>query len=170
MNHIECAQALAQNQYVFQSLLQQASGDQLLWRPHPEHWCLLEIVCHLLDIEVEDFRARAAFMLNGTKGKMPSIEPVNWVKDRRYIEQNFEETLQRFLEERTKSVEWLKGLEHPNFERTYEHSYFRSQTADFFLTNWVAHDYLHIRQITRIQYLYLKDHAAVEIEYAGNWS
>jgi hypothetical protein len=35
------------------------------------------------------------------------------------------------------------------------------------LASWLAHDLLHIRQITRLKYQYLaKDYA---IDYAGNW-
>ena len=42
-------------------------------------------------------------------------------------------------------------------------------SAKLFLTNWLAHDYLHIRQIIRYQYHYLKESTAIDLGYAGNW-
>ena len=51
-------QQLENNQKVFQNLLTNKTKDLYLWRPKPEKWCLLEIVCHLLDEEKDDFRAR----------------------------------------------------------------------------------------------------------------
>lgn len=33
--------------------------------------------------------------------------------------------------------------------------------------NWLAHDYLHMRQI--IKYQYLKEKTNIDLQYAGNW-
>jgi hypothetical protein len=41
--------------------------------------------------------------------------------------------------------------------------------AKIFLANWLAHDYLHIRQIIRYQFEYLKVKTEVDLNYAGNW-
>jgi hypothetical protein len=38
-----------------------------------------------------------------------------------------------------------------------------------FLHNWLAHDYLHIRQIIRIKYDYLKKTSGEILLYAGEW-
>ncbi len=42
-------------------------------------------------------------------------------------------------------------------------------TAKMFLSNWLAHDYLHIRQITKLKYDYLKQLTNEDLNYAGNW-
>jgi len=42
-------------------------------------------------------------------------------------------------------------------------------SAKFILANWLAHDYLHIRQITRLKYDYLQDIPNENLSYAGNW-
>lgn len=42
-------------------------------------------------------------------------------------------------------------------------------SAKLFLTNWLAHDYLHIRQILRYDYDYLKQKTNLDLGYAGNW-
>jgi len=42
-------------------------------------------------------------------------------------------------------------------------------TASMFFSNWLAHDYLHIRQITRLKYDYLKQLTNEDLSYAGTW-
>jgi hypothetical protein len=42
-------------------------------------------------------------------------------------------------------------------------------TARSFLTNWLAHDYLHLRQILRIKHHYLKTESGESLSYAGAW-
>lgn len=42
-------------------------------------------------------------------------------------------------------------------------------SAKLFLTNWLAHDYLHIRQVNRMRYLYLKTQTGIPLDYAGDY-
>ena len=42
-------------------------------------------------------------------------------------------------------------------------------SAKLFLTNWLDHDYLHIRQIIRYQYQCLKEQTHIDLQYAENW-
>ncbi len=37
------------------------------------------------------------------------------------------------------------------------------------MTNWLAHDLLHMRQIIKIKYLYLEQSSNVDLHYAGAW-
>ena len=37
------------------------------------------------------------------------------------------------------------------------------------LTNWLAHDYLHIRQIIKLKFDFLKDQSDEHLSYAGEW-
>ena len=160
---------LEKHHAVFQSLLSKLSPEEILWKKNPEKWCLLEIICHLHDEEVEDFRTRVAYCLERPGEDFPPIDPVGWVASREYIKQDFEEKLSQFLAQRTQSVDWLKNLENPNWESGTDHPKFGFRTAGFFLANWLAHDYLHLRQITRLRYDYLAANSATDIQYAGNW-
>ena len=42
-------------------------------------------------------------------------------------------------------------------------------SARFFLENWLAHDFLHMRQINRRKYEYLRAHVGNALDYAGDW-
>jgi hypothetical protein len=165
----EIIERLQSNSDVFKTLLFYKTKSEFLWRPSPEKWCLLEIVCHLLDEEIEDFRARTNHILETPLKDMNSINPKGWVLERQYIAQDYNKKLDLFLKERGKSIVWLKGLTEANWKNTFKHDILGHMSAKLFLANWLAHDYLHMRQILRYQYLYLKEKSNIDLAYAGNW-
>lgn len=157
------------NQVTFEALLRNIPSSLQRWRPHAEHWCLLEIICHLYDEECEDFRARLKSVLEDPKQPLPPTDPQQWVTSRHYLEQDFANKLSAFLAERDASVQWLRELSNPNWVSAYHHPRVGPLTARMFLVNWLAHDYLHIRQIIRVKYQYLQATSGESLEYAGTW-
>lgn len=160
---------LARNRSVFKALLSETRSELVFWKPAPDKWSLLEVVCHLDDEEREDFRTRVAHCLENPELPLSPIDPVGWVTARKYIEQDFSEKLKSFLAERNDSVEWLRSLENPHWENEYDHRALGIISANRFLSNWLAHDHIHIRQINRIKYEYLSELTAHSLDYAGNW-
>lgn len=169
MNSTKIIQELERNQKVFEGLLTGLSKEEYLWKPFPEKWCLLEIVCHLYDEEKEDFRYRTRHVLETPRDPLPSIDPKGWVLDRKYAEQPFESTLSGFLKEREQSITWLKSLSSPDWDQFYDHKTFGHMTAKMFLSNWLGHDYLHLRQIIKLKFDYLKHSSNEPLGYAGEW-
>ena len=169
MEHTYVIQQLSRNQSTFRDFLSGISKKEYMFRTEPEKWCLLEIVCHLYDEEQYDFRARTKHVLENIKTDPAPIDPEGWVKTKNYIEQDYENTLQKFLEERNKSIVWLHSLKEPNWKNEYIHPKLGPMSAEFFLTNWLAHDYLHFRQITALKYNYLKNISGINLLYAGEW-
>jgi hypothetical protein len=169
MDYVKIIGELSRNRQVFSDLLAEVAKEQVLWKSHPEKWCLLEIVCHLYDEEREDFRARLKHVLETPNNPLPSINPVGWVTERKYLQQDYQEKLKGFLEERKNSIAWLQSLSNPPWYNAYMHPKFGAMTAKMFLTNWVAHDYLHFRQITKLKYDYLAQISGETLDYAGAW-
>lgn len=163
------AAALSANATVFQASLERVPEKQYRWKPAPEKWSLLEVICHLYDEEREDFRARTRHVLEQPDQPMPPIDPVGWVEQRSYLDQQYSEKVNDFLEERRRSVGWLEQLVDPPWENSYDHPHLGSLSARFFLHNWLAHDYLHIKQITQLKYQYLQVHSETPVSYAGTW-
>lgn len=130
---------------------------------------MLEIVCHLYDEEREDFRARTRHVLDTPLEALTPIDPVGWVVERQYMQQEYAAMLGKFLEERQQSVTWLQSLQSPSWDNAYIHPKFGPLTAKMFLTNWLAHDYLHIRQIDRLKHQYLEHISGEKLDYAGGW-
>ncbi len=157
------------NSAVFKQLFSQLSRTEYLWREHEGKWNLLEVVCHLYDEERDDFRTRLKLVLDDPEKPFPPIDPVGWVTERNYEEQDLNTMLEKFLAERRSSIEWLQSLDKPPLENAYMHHKLGPMSGRFILSNWLAHDYLHIRQILRIKYNYLQFTSGQDLSYAGEW-
>lgn len=160
---------LQKNKETFLGLLSGLSSEEYLWRSEPSSWCLLEIVCHLYDEEREDFRTRLKYTLETPELPPPPFDPVVWVKERKYIDQAYELVLSNFLNERDQSIRWLYSLRSPKWDNAYQHPKLGPMSAHHYICNWLAHDYLHIRQILKNKYGYLKEISKNDLLYAGNW-
>ena len=130
---------------------------------------LLEIVCHLLDEEIYDFRTRVKHALDTPEKELTPIDPEGWVTTRNYLSKDYDETLKSFLIERENSIEWLKQLGEVNWSNSLKHPELGDLSAASFLRNWLAHDYLHIRQILRYKFEFLKQSSEIDLSYAGDW-
>lgn len=170
MNTTYIIEQLENNTATFRHLLEAIPKEEYLWKPQPEKWCLLEVVCHLYDEEREDFRTRVKQVLENPELPLKPIDPEGWVSSRKYIEQDYDEKLNAFLTERELSVDWLRSLNNPKWDNAHNHPKFGPHTAALFFTNWLAHDYLHIRQIIGLKHAYLKEMSQQQdLNYAGKW-
>ena len=106
---------LQRNSAVFQSLFALAqTEEERLWRPAPEKWSMLEIVCHLRDEEVEDFRQRVKTTLESPNSFPPPIHPDKWVKERDYQSEDYDSAVAEWIKQRQESIDYLRQLENPN--------------------------------------------------------
>ncbi|MEM7163595.1 MAG: DinB family protein [Bacteroidota bacterium] len=169
MDHLEIARQLKINAKVYKGLFTDLNEEEYLWREEDNKWSLLEVLCHLRDEELEDWQTRTKFILDEIEGDPPPIHPEAWVKERNYQSENFLLALEEFLKRRNQSIQWLETVQEPNWTLAYEHPKLGVQSARLFLENWLAHDYLHIRQINKIKYNYLKKDARESLSYAGEW-
>lgn len=160
---------LRRNKIIFKDLLENLNNDLIFWKQNDQKWCLLEIVCHLYDEEREDFRARVKRTLTEPGKELDKIDPAGWVTSRKYIEQDYPTKLNGFLAERDNSIKFLESLETPKWDNFYQHAKFGKMSAELFFTNWLAHDYLHIKQIIRLKYEYLDTMTNEKLNYAGDW-
>lgn len=161
---------LAAGRGVVRALVADVSEAQALWRPAADQWSILEIVCHLLDEEREDFRTRLDFTLHRPGEAWPPIDPPGWAATRGYRERALAVQLQEWLDERERSLVWLRGLSEPDWARAYHHPKFGPITAGDLLLSWVAHDLLHARQLARRQFEFAALQGAPHsTRYAGDW-
>lgn len=162
-------QQLESNATVFLEMFSSIPPEIRKWRSAPGKWCALEIVCHLYDEELEDFRARTRHVLETPNDPMPGINPLALVTERKYIEQDYDTVLTKFIAERKNSVAWLRGLQNPDWEQAYIHPKVGPLKAKLFVTNWVEHDYLHTRQLLTLKHNYLAQSTGEDLKYAGDW-
>lgn len=165
----ECRQQLEQNARRLAALVQDVEERQARWRPEPDSWSILEVVCHLLEEEQKDFRVRIDFTLHRPGEKWPAIDPQGWVTAHAYNEQDLDESVAAFLAERRASLAWLEGLQDSQWETTYAAPWGPVRAGDL-LAAWTAHDLLHMRQF--VELLWAGNERLVapyRTRYAGDW-
>ena len=163
------AAELERNAETFRALVAGLSMEAARWKPEPSAWSVLEVVGHLGDEEAEDFRRRLELTLADPATAWPPLDPPARVAELRHGEGTLEALLERFLDERARSVAWLRGLgEDADLARAHEHPRIGSLSAGDLLASWLAHDLIHVRQITRLRYGWLEREAAPwSPDYAG---
>jgi hypothetical protein len=99
----------------------------------------------------------------------PAIDPRGWVTARGYNTRELDTSLNNFLTERKKSLVWLGGLTEPQWANSNQGPNGVLRAGDL-LASWLAHDFLHIRQLARLHWQYagaISD--PYETTYGGPW-
>jgi hypothetical protein len=144
--------------------------DDARWKSPDGAWSILEIVRHLLDEEIEDFRRRIRLTIETPAADWPANDPERWAVERRYNEAPLAETAAKFAEERAASVRWLRERVSIDWSVAHSHPQYGSFHAGDLLASWAAHDALHLRQIAkRLYQLTQRDAGKFSIDYAGEW-
>ncbi|MCB0213144.1 MAG: DinB family protein [Anaerolineae bacterium] len=162
-------QELARGAEVVQALVAGMPPGEARFRPAPDVWSVLEVICHLYDEEREDFRQRLDIILHRPDQPWPPIDPAGWVTARNYQARDLAEMLDSFLAERTQSLIWLRGLSTPNWDAVYTARFGPITAGDMFAA-WVAHDALHLRQLVELKWAKVVSLATpYKVQYAGDW-
>jgi hypothetical protein len=165
----EILQQLAETAESIRSLAGGLSNEQARWKPAPDCWSVLEVINHLYDEEREDFRAHVDHLLQRAGQPWPEIHPQAWVKERGYNQRDLQPLLAGFIEERTRSLDWLKSLDAPAWEKYQEFEWGRLTAGDVFVS-WAAHDLLHLRQLVELRWgSTLQNAPPYDVRYAGEW-
>ena len=116
-------------------------------RPAPGKWSVLEVLCHLIDEERDDFRHRVRSTLEDPARDCPPIDPEGWARDRDYNARDVAAMRAEFEHERAVSLAWLRSLRAPQWDQAKVHAVVGPLRAGDLLASWAAHDVLHLRQM-----------------------
>ncbi len=156
---------------IFPIMVSQVSDAEARWKPADGAWSILEIMRHVLDEEIEDFRPRIASTLADPLTAWPAIDPPGWAIARRYNEADLGATVERFKVERADSLAWLRGLVDPQWSNAHPHPSIGSLSAGELLVAWTAHDALHLRQLAKRMFQLAEDAGGdFSARYAGGWT
>jgi hypothetical protein len=145
------------------------SDEWARWKPDPESWSILEVVCHLCDEERLDFRPRLDITLHRPDETWAPIDPQGWVTQREYNRRDLAQMAEEFLAERGKSIAWLKALSAPDWNASYQAPFGEIRAGDL-LASWAAHDLLHLRQLVELHWAgQLEMAQPFGVRYAGDW-
>jgi hypothetical protein len=169
MNHDLIIERLSHNVSIVKSIVDGVNAEQSRWKPSRTEWSILEIVNHMVDEEKDDFRTRLRLALEEPKVPWPPIDPEGWAAERNYNERDFKDSLSNWLDERERSIAWLKNLDAPDWKSAGLHPKLGPMSAELVLANWLAHDLLHIRQMVAVLWANLAFEVdPITLEYAGN--
>ena len=161
---------LAQNGKLIENLVSGIDAEQARWKSAPEKWSIIEAVYHLYQTESGDFRPRLEKTLRNPLEDWDALDAESWTSQRINNRLNLAETAQLFLDEREKSIEFLAEIKDANWSKTHQTEKLILSAGDL-LASWLAHDFLHIKQITRIEYDYVNlISEPFKTAYAGKWT
>ncbi len=151
------------------ALLAGITNEQARFKPSASSWSMLEVINHLYDEEILDFRTRLNFILNPEGKEWKPITPRAWVKLHKYNQRNLATSLENFLRERRRSTRWLDSLGRVDWNTKYVSKFGSMRAGDMF-ASWVAHDGLHLRQFVELHRA-LAERAVkpYKLGYAGEW-
>jgi hypothetical protein len=162
---------LAANAKALESLCQETTDEQALWKQSPEKWSIEQVVYHLARTEEKDFRPRLEKTLRAPGENWQPLATSEMRLGETGAANNLTEYLRNFLNEREKSISWLETIENPVWENSHRHNEQLTLAAGDLLASWLAHDCLHLKQIIRLQYDYVKSISEpFKTDYAGKWT
>ena len=160
---------LARGSQIIQALLSDMTQDEARIKPDAENWSTLEVLCHLVDEEREDFRKHIQQAFSDPQEAWHPIDPQGWVTERQYQKQSLDTKLMEFRQGREGSLRWLEGMHAADWERKIA-APFGDMSAGSLLAAWATHDNLHIRQLVEIRQTILEMKSKpLSTRYAGEW-
>ena len=170
MNLVFYISRLSENARTIESLVCNLSDEQARWKISSDKWSILQIVFHLQQTESKDFRPRLEKTLRDPFEEWSPLLPEEMQLKQETAADDFKIFLQGFLQERENSTGWLKTLDNPNFENTYPRQNLNLCAGDLH-ASWLAHDFLHIKQIIRAHFDYVNQISQpYTTDYAGSWT
>lgn len=130
------------------AVFQGADLEMMRQRESEKKWSPLEILAHLRDEEILDFRARARCAVEGRELEL-NVDPERWVTEKKYNEMDPGEVYLDFAAERADSCRWLETLSLDDLRPSVEHPVAGTMRAGDFIAAWRLHDLLHLRQFAR---------------------
>lgn len=121
------------------------------WRKHPiqGEWSLLEIICHLRDVEREVNLPRFELLKNAMNPFILGVDTDRWAVERHYNDQDESTVYTDFCMNRSKLLEIIGRYSPSEWQSTLRHSFFGPTTRQELAKFIAAHDRDHINQISQ---------------------
>ena len=129
------------------SMLEPLAPEAWIAPPAAEEWSIVEIMCHIRDVEREIDQPRINLVLNQSEPFIPAQMPDEWAKERGYASQDGPSALRAFTQARLGTLKTLVGLEPGQWSRKARHAIFGPTSLQELVSFNAEHDRLHIQQV-----------------------
>lgn len=113
-----------------------------------DEWSVVEVICHLRDTEDASL-TRTRLMRDQVDPPLSARDPVKLAIDLSYASTSLDEALSAFLRFRTEHLQELVALSLEQWEQTGQHPSAGQITISGQVAHLVAHDAIHLAQISR---------------------
>jgi hypothetical protein len=135
------------------------SKKVLLWTPAPGKWSILEILCHLRDMEREAYLERYTRILSEDEPRLPDVNGEALAITRAYRSQKAPEVVREWAALRKQTLQLLRKAGRAQWARAGVHETAgRLTMEDLIQRHAVGNDEAHLRQIEAIK----RRHAVLE--------
>jgi hypothetical protein len=149
---LRCLEILHTTPEKLRAALGGISKKLLTWSPAPGKWSILEIVCHMRDMEREAYLARYRRLLAEDNPSLPGIDGDALSLERDYRTQKLTEVVREWKVLRKESLKALKATRGPALERAGIHEGLgRMTVADYLRRHAIGNDEAHLSQIDAIK-------------------
>jgi hypothetical protein len=124
----------------------------LVWAPAPGKWSILEIVCHLRDMERDAYLTRYRRILAEDEPRLPDIDGDRYSLENDYRSQKLGEALREWTRLRRECLKLLSGVKREEWDRAGIHETAgRLTVAGFVRRQALGNDEAHLGQIEAVK-------------------
>ncbi len=125
----------------------------LRYKPSPDKWCILEILAHLVDIEIV-YAYRMRQMLADTKPVIAPIDQDEWAKNLGYLQETPPELVALYGLNRHHTLQLLRRLKPGDLQKSAYHPELKRDVTLAELVGMMGgHGANHLQQIERLKKL-----------------
>jgi FMN phosphatase YigB (HAD superfamily) len=132
------------------TLSRQIPASAWINKPGPDEWSLVEIMCHLRDVEVEVNLPRIRKAIQETNPFLPGKDTDPWASERQYILQDCLEARSSFISARIELLSVLEGLAPEDWQRPARHAILGPTHIQELAGIIASHDRLHVQQAHQV--------------------
>jgi hypothetical protein len=123
----------------------------LTTRPTEKEWAVVEVLCHLRDLERDVFPQRIELIRKNNGSLIEGFDEQQWALDRNYKNADPLDALDAFCDARQKNLSILDEIREEELEKIGLHSQFGPLSLRALLADWAGSDLTHSAQIQRIR-------------------
>jgi FMN phosphatase YigB (HAD superfamily) len=131
------------------TILKQNDPTALNTSPSAGEWSVLEVICHLRDVENDVNVPRLQKVIYQNETFIPAIDSDRWAKERNYQAESIQTALNSYLTGRANLIDLIQNLDVTLLNRTINHSIFGPTKVQELLQFIIRHDQEHLRQIKK---------------------